>query len=484
MDLNSIKAYYEDNLRKGYTIEQISANLRNSGYTEDLMNAAISQLTPEIKNLSQENSNKFDYSKLPKNIQNKINPAQQSQAQENTKLGNPQPSSSIDKHPGLDTNSKIKYISIISGVLLVVIVAVIVFAFNDDHGLSGGRGMDRYVDAVGVGDDTNNLDYNRTGMDETESQVETPDNETWISEEKNETDVVGLEPEVNETIQQEPEPIVQECEKDSDCFDGNLLTINFCENNVCRIRISDDGRECISGDGFCPERCYGYQYNDTDCVDAQSKMLCTTNDHCYNFNNMTEDFCQRGVCVHLDIKLPNNPPVITSEPDYLEVYSFDEYTYQVIAEDEDGDDLIFSLSSNAPENMTINNLTGLLKWFPTDDDYSSGNFSIIVSDGKSEARQYILIMVFIDEEDDPIRKNCGTGDTCYYQMILDQEDYKMCKYLEKYWESPVRTTYECLFESAQQTSKNQPCNYIYNTKLRDCCRTNYDNLNFSFSQCS
>lgn len=601
MVTNPLKKYYEDNLSKGYTIEQISENLRNSSYADDTIKQAVSSLDQQSKDLSVQNSLKFKQptqsskpfaANTSGSIANNANngkpqtPLQLSQANQNplgSKALTSQPSqnstSKIEKHPGLDSNSSLKYIGIIAGIILVIGISVFIFMISDDLGFSSGGSMDRYIDAVGIDDD---LDFKDSSSELEEDHddelqdgcIKFPDNLRECSpfecffthpltgtemkreikfmedsycmyeeempggsymscrfpsdslekisdyyrlllnaEEYSEeielslTDGTGtysdsdiseinildfcdyIFPEEDEPDVPDEVPIEQPQEKtclvNETCFDGDILTLNYCEDGICKVMIRDDGRPCVSGDGYCPPRCYGFEFNDTDCLDNSGRMLCEEDSHCDNFDNMTEDVCHRnGYCIHIEITIPNNPPIINSTPK-LEAISLEKYTYQVVAIDEDGDQLFYSLSSNAPNNMTINNKTGLLEWYPVDSDYSSGNFSVIVSDGKDQVRQYILIMVYIDEDDDPIRNQCGSSDTCYFQVILEEEEYKMCKYLERYWEVPIRSTYSCLFRLSQEINSSQPCNYIYNSGLNTCCKENYkkSNSEFKFEDC-
>jgi hypothetical protein len=73
----------------------------------------------------------------------------------------------------------------------------------------------------------------------------------------------------------------------------------------------------------------------------------------------------------------NWPPFITSQP-VTQAKQEEAFTYQVIAEDNDGDSLNFMLTL-APDGMTINASTGLISWTPTDQ--QAGLFDVIVQVG-------------------------------------------------------------------------------------------------------
>jgi hypothetical protein len=57
------------------------------------------------------------------------------------------------------------------------------------------------------------------------------------------------------------------------------------------------------------------------------------------------------------------------------------FTYTVVADDADRDELIFSLSSSFPEGMTIDPATGVINWEIPKDFTGIYPIEIIVSDG-------------------------------------------------------------------------------------------------------
>ncbi|RKY88165.1 hypothetical protein DRQ09_03310 [candidate division KSB1 bacterium] len=87
----------------------------------------------------------------------------------------------------------------------------------------------------------------------------------------------------------------------------------------------------------------------------------------------------------------NHPPRITSSP-VKKAYQDSLYIYQVTAEDSDGDSLIFSLRI-APEGMTIDSLTGLIKWKPPANIHKLQWVVIQVTDGiDSDVQTFIIIV--------------------------------------------------------------------------------------------
>ena len=75
----------------------------------------------------------------------------------------------------------------------------------------------------------------------------------------------------------------------------------------------------------------------------------------------------------------NTAPVITSEPDTL-VFVDSLYQYQVIAKDQDGDTLIYSLTT-APGFLSIDENSGLIEGAPSSNDIGEHPVSIMVDDG-------------------------------------------------------------------------------------------------------
>jgi len=80
------------------------------------------------------------------------------------------------------------------------------------------------------------------------------------------------------------------------------------------------------------------------------------------------------------IIIANSSPLITSTPPSDVVFEHS-FTYKVAAEDSDQDNLVFSLSSSAPEAMIIDPANGILEWKIPKDLTGVYPIEIIVSDG-------------------------------------------------------------------------------------------------------
>ncbi len=91
----------------------------------------------------------------------------------------------------------------------------------------------------------------------------------------------------------------------------------------------------------------------------------------------------------ITVSAVNDAPEITSEA--ITVATEDEeYSYQVVAEDPEGEDLTYSLS-NAPDGMEIST-TGFITWTPSEG-VTSEDVTIIVSDGNLQDSQSFIISV-------------------------------------------------------------------------------------------
>ncbi|MFO7992284.1 MAG: putative Ig domain-containing protein, partial [Thermoplasmata archaeon] len=75
----------------------------------------------------------------------------------------------------------------------------------------------------------------------------------------------------------------------------------------------------------------------------------------------------------------NDAPTITSAPPTTAMEDHD-YTYDVQAEDVDGDDLTYSLSDR-PTGMMIDSTTGMITWTPTNDQVGLNDVTVRVQDG-------------------------------------------------------------------------------------------------------
>jgi len=87
----------------------------------------------------------------------------------------------------------------------------------------------------------------------------------------------------------------------------------------------------------------------------------------------------------------NEPPIIQSSP-LLTATLGVTYSYQVIAVDDSTVNLTYSLVLG-PDGMTINNLTGLIEWTPTESQLGENEVEIIVRDGWYKIPQEFSIEV-------------------------------------------------------------------------------------------
>ena len=98
--------------------------------------------------------------------------------------------------------------------------------------------------------------------------------------------------------------------------------------------------------------------------------------------------------------VPNNAPTITSEPvDYADVG--EDYTYRVIATDEDGDDLSYSievLDEGGEQDTSFLNIdaTGVVNGEVKSKHVGLWNITIMVSDGIDTTSQEYVLEVFGD----------------------------------------------------------------------------------------
>ena len=87
----------------------------------------------------------------------------------------------------------------------------------------------------------------------------------------------------------------------------------------------------------------------------------------------------------------NNKPIIESTPDATAKVGV-LYTYEIIAVDPDGDTLTYALLVK-PDGMTINELTGVVSWTPTEVQIGEHQVAIEVSDGEVSVPQDFSITV-------------------------------------------------------------------------------------------
>lgn len=104
------------------------------------------------------------------------------------------------------------------------------------------------------------------------------------------------------------------------------------------------------------------------------------------------DFYEDGpIYTSFATMVPNAPPVVTSQPPQgIESLH---YEYQVAASDPDDNSFTYRLEE-APEGMTINEETGLIKWDLTEATPGDHTIAIIVSDpdGAEAAQEYTMTL--------------------------------------------------------------------------------------------
>jgi len=87
----------------------------------------------------------------------------------------------------------------------------------------------------------------------------------------------------------------------------------------------------------------------------------------------------------------NRAPRVASTPN-TEAVEGNEYTYQISAQDADGDTLRYRLRM-APQGMTIDSTSGLVRWTPSTGECGSKKVVVVISDGTDETVHMFTIMV-------------------------------------------------------------------------------------------
>lgn len=91
------------------------------------------------------------------------------------------------------------------------------------------------------------------------------------------------------------------------------------------------------------------------------------------------DLGQGATSAEGSFRIPNSPPVITSQPDTS--FEKGKFSYTVEAQDPDGDSMDFSLK-NAPKGMTIEPATGLIVWEYDEKEAGDYKVTVIVTDSE------------------------------------------------------------------------------------------------------
>ena len=90
----------------------------------------------------------------------------------------------------------------------------------------------------------------------------------------------------------------------------------------------------------------------------------------------------------------DRPPVITSTPATNPIPVFDNYQYQVVATDPDGDALTYSLD-NSPAGMSLDPSAGLFTWTPNQSQTGSFPITLNVSDGRGGVVQQTFTLTVV-----------------------------------------------------------------------------------------
>ena len=135
----------------------------------------------------------------------------------------------------------------------------------------------------------------------------------------------------------------------------------------------------------------------------------------------------RNVNLYLNMTFENLPPNITSIP-VIEAITNYEYLYQVTSFDWNGDIITYSLAES-PENMTINEVTGLVSWTPTREQFGTHSVIINASDDESYTLQVFNLEVFTDKNaplivSEPIR-NIMRNEKYEYEVLVDDEELEL-----------------------------------------------------------
>lgn len=484
MDLETIKQYYEKNIRKGYTIEQINNNLLQNHYSPILLKQVVELLEHETVMLSQTNPKKFDYSKLPLAIRKLIEKPIEDINSQNGK-SNPEPKKPIAKpeelpivemHPGLDQKSLIGYIGAIAIIVIIIIITAVLL--SKDDGIELNKNIEDIYNNLDTSDGVDEtVEERESGLEEVkeieetipedtpEIINETQNNETDIEPDKIEDTIKPSRPEGESFDIKVTSDIV--CTKDTDCDDNYPLSNDRCDNSKCRHKSAEPEEYCGISDGFCKTECYAF--NDTDCVNEDGTKTCLEDSHCDDGIETTQDFCvvDETYCHHNEIETPNHPPKIYSEYNDSAL-ELQEYTYQILVNDTDNDEIIYNLKDE-PDDMIIDG-NGTLTWTPPSESAGKYTFTVEASDEEDEDEQEIKITVFMTEESDEIRQACGDSASCYKDSMIVRQDFNGCGYLGVYWDDSDHAFEDsCIFEIVKITKNKEQCENIIDVALKSIC---------------
>jgi RHS repeat-associated protein len=157
---------------------------------------------------------------------------------------------------------------------------------------------------------------------------------------------------------------------------------------VAVTNISDPSVQVVNADGITPE---GLPYFDfTDLLNQPLDSNTQTETGALTFQNPNEVQFTYTLVVLADT---NAAPVIESSPD-LEIIGGQTYTYQVIAQDPNRDNLTYELVK-APSEMGIDSETGLITWDTTLEDIANHAVTVRVSDGRGSTAEQTFPLAVI-----------------------------------------------------------------------------------------
>jgi hypothetical protein len=122
------------------------------------------------------------------------------------------------------------------------------------------------------------------------------------------------------------------------------------------------------------------------------------------------------------VVIADSPPKIVSSPSGA---SSDSYTYQVKAEDPDGDELFYSLGVESPPSMTIDEKTGLVEWDIGKAEAGDHEVLIQVHDGHgaSSYQRFTLTISGAEEMEGEEELEQDLGETEEEGVGRDMEEY-------------------------------------------------------------
>jgi hypothetical protein len=164
-----------------------------------------------------------------------------------------------------------------------------------------------------------------------------------------------------------PGGTVDTAESDTVVIGNSLPVVHSISFEPRPAGTNDDLKAVVKGsdrDGDKVDFFYEWSVNVSVLGDQDGPILPSTY---YQRNDKVEvavtptDGTDEGKTVSGYLHIANTPPEIVSMPPET-IITQGSYTYAVQAQDADGDPIRFSLEGNAPDGMTINARTGLVKW--------------------------------------------------------------------------------------------------------------------------